>query len=101
VKLGFQIEGNIVIVDAGEGESVMEVAVRNNIPRVIGECGGEMSCATCHVYAGELPESMPPASADELDMLEVADDREDSSRLGCQIRLRGECDGMKVVVPPR
>jgi ferredoxin len=49
----------------------------------------------------ELPESMPPASADELDMLEFAEDVKESSRLGCQIRLRGECDGMRVVVPPR
>lgn len=101
MKLHFEVDGHVTEVLADDGESVMQTAVRNSIPRVIGECGGEMSCATCHVYVEELPESMPPASADELDMLEFAEDVKESSRLGCQIRLRGECDGMRVVVPPR
>lgn len=101
MKIAFEVDGGTIMADAEIGESIMQVAVRSNVPRVIGECGGEMSCATCHVYAADLPSTLPPPSADELDMLEMSDDREDTSRLGCQIRLDASCDGLQVVVPPR
>lgn len=100
--------GRITFIDSGQverpadfspGESVMTAAVNNNVAGIDGECGGELSCATCHVY---LPESLaalvPPPSADELEMLEVVDDPRAGSRLGCQVRLVDSMDGMVVVV---
>lgn len=101
MRIRFIVGGEEREFAAEERESVMQVAVRNAVPGVIGECGGELSCATCHVYAAELPASMPPASADERDMLEAVDDLGPASRLSCQLRLRAECDGMTVVVPSR
>ncbi len=83
------------------GITLMEAAVRNNVPRVWGECGGCLSCATCHVrpvgeWFGRLgfPNDMED---DMLDFTEV--EREDDSRLSCQIKVTEEFDGLVLVVP--
>jgi 2Fe-2S ferredoxin len=84
------IEGNI-------GDSVMETAVRNGVPGIVAECGGSLSCATCHVFVreDELPE-LPPMEDMEDEMLYgTAVDREDNSRLSCQLKL---CDGQDIHV---
>jgi 2Fe-2S ferredoxin len=86
-------------VEAPEGWSLLEVARDAGID-VEGACGGAMACATCHVvvdaaWFGRLP----PASAEEEDMLDFAESLEATSRLGCQIRLTRELDGLVVTVP--
>ncbi len=86
--------------DAASGISVMQLALSNAVPGIVGECGGVMSCATCHVYV-DAPwlERLPPPRRAELDMLEFADAPSQNSRLGCQIKLCDALDGLVVRVP--
>ncbi|GEP26467.1 2Fe-2S iron-sulfur cluster binding domain-containing protein [Cryobacterium levicorallinum] len=69
------------------GDSVMETAVRNGVPGIVAECGGSLSCATCHVFV--CPDSVfAPMEDLEDDMLDgTAIDREENSRLSCQLKL--------------
>jgi len=74
-------------LDAPAGETVMSLATRNGVPGIVGECGGVLSCATCHVFVDpdDLP-MLPPVSDMEDELLEgTAVDREANSRLGCQL----------------
>jgi 2Fe-2S ferredoxin len=89
-------------VDAENGSTVMENAIRNGVPGIEAECGGACACATCHVYVDEgftdvvgSPEPM------EEDMLDFAYDVRPNSRLSCQIKVRDELDGLTVTVPER
>ena len=87
-------------VDANIGESVMEAAVRNNIPGIDADCGGACACATCHVYVD--PEFLPKTGeqeAMEQSMLDFADGVQENSRLSCQISVSAELEGMKVTTP--
>ncbi|MFI0848569.1 2Fe-2S iron-sulfur cluster-binding protein [Mesorhizobium sp. IMUNJ 23232] len=95
-------DGTRFEVDAENGSTVMENAVRNAVPGIEAECGGACACATCHVYVDEAwtdivgePESM------EEDMLDFAYDVRPNSRLSCQIKVRNELDGLVVTVPER
>jgi 2Fe-2S ferredoxin len=89
-------------VEAELGATVMETAIKNDIPGILATCGGSCSCATCHVYVDEawLPRLLPPA-LEESDMLDTAHDLKDSSRLSCQIVVSDELDGLIVTTPPR
>lgn len=79
------------------GQSVMELAVGSSVPGILGDCGGSCACATCHVHVDPAWLGKLPAAADfETDMLEIVDDRDETSRLGCQIRLTDELDGLVV-----
>ncbi|GEK79149.1 2Fe-2S iron-sulfur cluster-binding protein [Agrococcus baldri] len=91
-----------VSIQASDGENLMRVAVSNGVGGVVGECGGEMSCATCHVFVHESWSGrLPPASADEIDLLETSDAYDsERSRLSCQIELREELDGIDIYVAP-
>ena len=78
----------------------MQVAVNNDIPGVIGECGGEMSCATCHVYVDEAwTGRIRSMSSAEEEIVEVVENPEPNSRLGCQIPLSDAQDRIVVTVP--
>lgn len=79
------------------GDSVMELAVRNGVPGIVGECGGSLSCATCHVFVrDDQLAGLPEMDGMEDEMLwGTAVDRADNSRLSCQIKL---CDGMELHV---
>jgi 2Fe-2S ferredoxin len=84
------------------GESVMAAAVRNGVPGITGECGGNCSCATCHVYVDDdFTAAVGGAGDMEDDLLDlgVAADRRDTSRLSCQIPLTEDLDGLVVRVP--
>ena len=90
------------IVDAQVGESVMAAAVRNGVSGIIGECGGNCSCATCHVYVDdEFSSSVGGAGDMEDDLLDLgaAAERRDTSRLSCQIQVTEDLDGLTVHVP--
>jgi 2Fe-2S ferredoxin len=87
-------------IEAANGINLMQLALTNGIPGIIGECGGVMSCATCHVYVDDAWYGRLAAPRQsELDMLEFADEPTAISRLGCQIKVREELDGMIVRVP--
>ncbi len=100
-KITFRLPGNMdKIVDGANGTSLMEVAKNADIPGIIAECGGTLSCATCHVYVDEeWIAKIPAAGADEIDMLEVVPDPRPGSRLSCQIQLTDTLDGLLVDVP--
>lgn len=87
-------------VEAREGQSLMEAAVGNLVPGIVADCGGACACATCHVYVDEAwVEGAGPASAMELDMLEVVLHRQERSRLSCQIRMSAVLDGVVLHLP--
>ena len=89
-------------VEAPIGWTVMEAAVKNNVPGIEAECGGACACATCHVYVDEAWASqVGPAQPMETDMLDFASDVRASSRLSCQIRVKPELDGLTVRTPER
>jgi len=76
------------------GLNMMELCKASELP-VEGTCGGMALCASCHMYILS-DHDLPEASDDEEDMLDQAFDVEDNSRLGCQIALTPEMDGLKV-----
>ena len=83
------------------GTSVMQGAVLNGVDGIVAECGGSCMCATCHVYVREDQLSMVPAmQTDEDAMLEgTASPRLPNSRLGCQLVVSAEMDGLVVTMP--
>lgn len=93
-------EGTERSVDAHLGDSVMEAATGNDVPGIDADCGGACACATCHVYvdSGWIAVVGKPEDL-EAEMLDVADDVRDNSRLACQIRVVDELDGLVVTTP--
>jgi 2Fe-2S ferredoxin len=89
-------------IDATPGDSVMATAVKNGVPGIIGECGGNASCATCHVWVREEFFSLVGEPNDmEDDLLDLGvSERRSSSRLSCQIPVTEDLDGFTVDVPP-
>jgi 2Fe-2S ferredoxin len=86
-------------VDAPVGLSVLEIAHRNNID-LEGACEGSLACSTCHVIVdGEWSDLLPTATEDEEDMLDLAFGLTHTSRLGCQIIITEELDGLTVQLP--
>jgi 2Fe-2S ferredoxin len=87
-------------VDAEPGMSLMEAAVKNGVASIEGECGGALACATCHVHVpDEWRHLTGERSEDEVEMLEFAVDPDERSRLGCQIKVTDEMDGLTVFTP--
>jgi 2Fe-2S ferredoxin len=95
-------QGEKYEVEAENGSTVMENAIRNGVPGIEAECGGACACATCHVYVDEAFTAIvgPPAPMEE-DMLDFGYDVRPNSRLSCQIRVSDEIDGLTVTVPDR
>lgn len=86
-------------VEAEVGKHLLDVAHDNNI-ELEGACGGELACATCHlVFDPEIYSSLPAKEEEEDDMLDLAFGLTETSRLGCQIRVREDFAGMKVRIP--
>ncbi len=89
-------------VEAQEGSTVMETALRNSVPEIEAECGGACACATCHVYvAPEWTEIVGKPEQMEEDMLDFAFEVRPNSRLSCQIKVTEALDGLVVTTPPR
>jgi len=87
-------DGESRTIDATVGDSVMETAVRNGVPGIVAECGGSLSCATCHVYVDENQVGDLPAM-DEMEdemLWGTACERTDQSRLSCQLKVTDEMD---------
>jgi ferredoxin, 2Fe-2S len=86
-------------VDAPVGLSLLEIARRNGIA-VEGACEGSLACSTCHLVIDAADyERLPPASEDEEDMLDLAFELTSTSRLGCQIVMSEELDGLVAALP--
>ncbi len=90
--------GETHVIGNAEG-TLMQTAVANQVPGIGGDCGGVCSCATCHVKIDPAwAENVGPAGDAEAGMLELEDEVDDSSRLGCQVKLTPELDGLVVRV---
>ena len=89
-------------IDAEIGSTVMETAIRNNVPGIEAECGGACACATCHVSVDEAwREKVGEPSPMEEDMLDFGYDVRPNSRLSCQIKVTDELDGLVVTTPEK
>ena len=98
--IGF--DGTRFDVEAENGSTVMENAIRNAVPGIEAECGGACACATCHVYVDEAwTDAVGQPEPMEEDMLDFAYDVRPTSRLSCQIKVREALDGLVVGVPER
>ena len=93
-------DGREHVVEVKTGLSVMEGAIRNNVPGIDADCGGACACATCHVYVDEAfaAETGRPAAMEES-MLDFAENVQPNSRLSCQIRVKDDLDGLIVRLP--
>ena len=92
--------GNERTVEGKNGMTVMETAIKHNIPGIDADCGGACACATCHVYVdGAFTEKVGKPSAMEQSMLDFAENVKENSRLSCQIKIRDDLDGLKVTTP--
>ena len=94
-------DGREISADIKPGLNLMEAAVAANVPGVIGECGGSLSCATCHVVVNDAWVGVTgDASPFEDAMLDATEaDRTDQSRLSCQITMSDALDGIVLHVP--
>ena len=92
-------EGAEKSIEAENGLSLMEVA-RDNDLGIEGTCGGSISCCTCHVVIdADWFSIVGGPNPDEEDMLDLAVGLEPTSRLGCQIEVSDELDGLRVIIP--
>jgi len=97
-------DGSHQIIEAENNWSIMQVAVEHKIKGIEGACGGSMACATCHVYIhsdwiDRVTAAGNEQCEEEEDMLDMAFDVRDTSRLGCQVKLTEDLDGLVVTLP--
>lgn len=89
-------------VEVAVGENLMQAAVDHMIDGIIGECGGVMACATCHCYVDpKWAEKLPAPTEFEEDMIDMAIEPNDNSRLSCQLEMTDELDGIVLHLPKR
>ena len=92
--------GKLHVVEVPKELSIMEGAVQNNIPGIDADCGGSCACATCHVYVGDKWfNKLPKKEEAGQDMLDMAFEPNKFSRLGCQITVTDNLDGLVVKMP--
>lgn len=84
------------------GDTVLDGALDNGVPGIVGQCGGGCTCATCHCYLRVPdPATLPASDADELALLEYVPERRAESRLACQLRIEASMTAVVVEVPSR
>jgi len=95
-------DGTLREIEGEVGATVMETAVKNQVPGIEADCGGACACATCHVYVDAgWTKTTGGASEMEEDMLDFAYDVRENSRLSCQIKITKDMDGLIVRTPKR
>jgi 2Fe-2S ferredoxin len=88
-------------IEGRNGWSVMENIRDAGIDELLALCGGCCSCATCHVFVDEdWLSALPPAGADEDDLLDTSGHRAPNSRLSCQLEIGPALDGLRVTIAP-
>ena len=93
-------DGSTDEVEAASNTSIMRAAIVNNVKGIVGECGGQAMCATCHVFVKGSPDNLPEISDDEDEMLDcTTEDRQANSRLGCQLVAGRDFETIAVDVP--
>jgi len=87
-------------VDIEEGRSLMQLAMDNGVPGVDADCGGECACGTCHVIVDKnWTSAVGIVTEVEIQMLDMTPEKEETSRLSCQISASKDMDGMIVRLP--
>ena len=93
-------DGSRRTVDVKSGDSVMQAAIKNNVPGIDADCGGACACATCHVYVDQAwVERLAPIGEMEAAMLDFAQVVLPNSRLSCQLEVKDSLDGLVVSLP--
>lgn len=94
-------DGRDEVCLGNDGQSLMKIATSNLVDGIIGECGGDLSCATCHVFVDpQWAAKLPAPVAEETDMLDItAEVPTEYSRLSCQIICSPDLDGIVVTIP--
>ena len=93
-------DGTEHTIDIEPSMSLMEGSTINLLPGIEGMCGGICSCCTCHVYIeDEWASKVPPMKEGEKKLLDASAHRKDSSRLGCQVIVTPDLEGMRVLLP--
>jgi len=93
-------QGNPTEINANVGDTIMDTAVTNDVPGIDADCGGACACATCHVYIDpDWIVKLDKPDEIEAEMLDVAEEVKDNSRLSCQIEVTDEMDGIIVHTP--
>ncbi len=93
-------DGTERTVEARDGETVMETAVKNGVPGIDADCGGACACATCHVYVDEAFLAATGKQEEmERSMLDFAENVRPNSRLSCQIKVTPALEGLRVTTP--
>ena len=95
-------EGRAQTIQGRTGRSLMQAAIAAGLDGIAADCGGCLTCATCHVIvAPEWLQKLPPVSDDEASMLEMtAHPQQPGSRLSCQIKLTDALNGLRASFPP-
>ena len=93
-------EGDSHTFEVADGDNLLDIAQANDL-EMEGACGGSCACSTCHVIVQDDPyyDKMEEPSDDENDMLDLAFGLTETSRLGCQIKMSKELDGLVVKLP--
>jgi 2Fe-2S ferredoxin len=94
-------DGSEVTAEVPAGQTLMEAAVAKGIPEILGDCGGNLSCATCHVFVEDAWLAKTGAVVDFEDaMLDATEvERRPNSRLSCQIEMSATLDGLHLIIP--
>ena len=102
VKLKFiEANGAEHTISAKLGQTVMETAVKNNVPGITADCGGSCACATCRVYVDDpvWQERLGAPSEMEQSMIEYSEDATPGIRLSCQLRVTEDLEGLVLRTP--
>ena len=95
-----EFSGNEHSVEGIIGESLMEIALSNDVPGIEADCGGSCACGTCHVYIeNDWLDKLEEKTDMENSMLEFTDNVNENSRLSCQIEFKDDLDGLEVRLP--
>ena len=95
-----EFSGNEYSVEGIIGESLMEIALSNDVPGIEADCGGSCACGTCHVYIeNDWLDKLEEKTDMENSMLEFTDNVNENSRLSCQIEFKDDLDGLEVRLP--
>ncbi len=99
VKIKFIINEQEKEVEVKEGQSILDICREHDIP-LEGSCEGSLSCSTCHVYIDKsFFSKLEEASETEEDILDIASGVQANSRLGCQVIITKELEGMVITIP--
>mmetsp|Transcript_24622 Transcript_24622/g.36899 ORF Transcript_24622/g.36899 Transcript_24622/m.36899 type:complete len:135 (+) Transcript_24622:94-498(+) len=101
IKITFlTAEGKKIEATADDGDSFLDVTVKNEIDEVEGACEGTLACSTCHmIFPQDVYDKLPAMDEEEEDMLDLAIGVTDTSRLGCQVTVKKDMDGLEIQLP--